>query len=76
MSTQTNTEQPALAAPSGSETIEVWKCTYAGLGHYITDNLGDIMDEICDSQAGDKYQVEKVTMTRAAFDALPEFNGF
>ncbi len=52
-----------------------WKASY-GQSFYIVENLGDIVDEIKEMEPGDFLTVEKVRMSRADFNALPEFTGF
>lgn len=39
------------------------------------EHLGNITDEIKDGDAGDKWEIELVTMTVGEFESLPEFSG-
>lgn len=62
------------------EVIRVVKLTRPELGHYITDDVGMVMEEaklhMEEDEPGDRLILEVMDISRADYDALPEFTGW
>ena len=58
------------------DLIKVFKVTLDGFGSYIVDDLGVVIDDIENSEVGDKFIIKVIKITREQFDKLPEFEGW
>lgn len=62
------------------EVIRLVKLTRPEFGHYITDDVGMVMEEaklhMEEDIPGEQLIIETMDMSRAEYDALPEFTGW